>query len=185
MILLMFCATFFGTMVISQAAPIGRETVGMSATAAAAAVSILAVFNAAGRIGAGTVSDRIGSVNTMTAALFCALGGLALLFFTGTGQTVLYYGGMALVGLAYGAFMSILPGFNVDTFGQAHSAVNYGVLDIGYAAAGIIGPLLVSGVHASTGSYRGAFLIAAGIALVGVAMTFIFRALVHKRILKK
>ena len=185
MIMLMFCATFFGTMVISQAAPIGRETVGMSATAAAAAVSILAVFNAAGRIGAGTVSDRIGSVNTMTAALFCALGGLALLFFTGTGQTVLYYGGMALVGLAYGAFMSILPGFNVDTFGQAHSAVNYGVLDIGYAAAGIIGPLLVSGVHASTGSYRGAFLIAAGIALVGVAMTFIFRALVHKRILKK
>ena len=65
MIMLMFCATFFGTMVISQAAPIGRETVGMSATAAAAAVSILAVFNAAGRIGAGTVSDRIGSVNTI------------------------------------------------------------------------------------------------------------------------
>jgi len=181
MVILMFCATFFGTMVISQASPIARDMVGMSTGAAAAAVSVLALFNAAGRIVAGTVSDRIGRLNTLVIALTFALCGLILLTLTGVGQVVLFYIGMALVGVAYGAFMSILPGFSADQFGQTHSAVNYGILDLGYAAAGIIGPMLVSTVYLSTGSYDPAFLIAALIAILGFSMTFLFRHLLKVR----
>lgn len=59
MLLLLTSGAFSGMMVISQASPVAQNMVGMTAIAASGAVSVLAFFNAAGRILAGYFGPQI------------------------------------------------------------------------------------------------------------------------------
>lgn len=68
MIAILVCGAFCGLMCTSQAAPIAQNMIGMTGAAAATAVSVLALFNAAGRIAAGHISDRIGRIHTISLA---------------------------------------------------------------------------------------------------------------------
>ena len=62
MIVMLTCGAFSGLMMTSQASPMAQKMVGMNVSLAATAVSVLALFNAAGRIVAGTLSDRFGRI---------------------------------------------------------------------------------------------------------------------------
>ena len=50
--------------------------IGMTAAAASTAVSVLALFNAGGRVAAGYVSDKIGRINTLTITCGISMIGL-------------------------------------------------------------------------------------------------------------
>jgi len=184
MILLMVAGAFFGMMIISQASPIAQNMVGMDPAAAAVAVSILALFNAFGRVFAGFVSDKLGRVNTLIAALAVAFIGMILLIFTGVGQNALFYVGVILVGIAFGSFMSVFPGFNVDQFGAKNNSVNYGIMFIGFALAGIVAPLITSGIYESSGSYDTAFIIGCCLAVFGFIMALVYKVMAKKRAAK-
>lgn len=177
MIVMLTCGAVFGLMTISQASPIATSMVGMSTAAATVAVSVLALFNAAGRVAAGYVSDKIGRINTLLIMLVLAVGGLLLLFLTKEGDVVMFYIGVSVVGLCFGAFMGVFPGFTADQFGQKNNSVNYGIMFIGFAAAGYLGPTVMSAVYSRTGDYHPAFLIAMGLAAVGILLSFVYRRL--------
>lgn len=177
MILMLTCGAVFGMMTISQASPIAENMIGMSVGAATAAVSILALFNAAGRVLAGWISDRIGRINTLFSMLILAVIGLALLYISGTGSVTTFYIGISVVGLCFGAFMGVFPGFTADQFGQMNNSVNYGIMFIGFALAGYVGPTIMSTVYRSTGDYHPAFLIAMGLAGVGIVLSLLYRKL--------
>jgi len=111
MILMLCCGAFSGMMIISQASPVAQQMIGMSVSAAATAVSVLALFNTAGRLLAGVISDKISSV--LTLRIFFALSalGAVVLSFSGIGNIVLFYLGIAAIGLGFGAIMGVFPGF--------------------------------------------------------------------------
>jgi len=180
MLLLLTCGAFSGMMVISQASPVAQQMVGMTPAAAAIAVSVLALFNAFGRIVAGTLSDKIGRINTL--ALACVLGatGLACLYFTGQGATSQFYFGLSIVGISFGSFMGVYPGFTADQFGPKNNSVNYGIMFIGFALAGYFGPQIMRNTLSTTGTYQKAFLIACVFSVVGVVFTFLYRVLAKK-----
>ena len=180
MILMLTCGAVFGMMTISQASPIAENMIGMSVGAATAAVSILALFNAAGRVLAGWISDRIGRINTLLIMLILAVIGLGLLYISGTGSVATFYIGISVVGLCFGAFMGVFPGFTADQFGQMNNSVNYGIMFIGFALAGYLGPTIMSTVYRSTGDYHPAFLIAMVLAGVGIALSLLYRKLVRR-----
>lgn len=175
MIILLTCGAFSGMMVISQASGIAQEMVGMTALAASTAVSMLALFNASGRIIAGYVSDKIGRINTLMAACLLSVGGLVLLFTTSTGQIASFYIGVSIVGVSFGAFMGVFPGFTVDQFGARYNSVNYGIMFIGFALAGYFGPSVMRMIFQWDGAYQKAFLIAAGFSVVGIVLGVIYR----------
>ena len=177
MIIMLTCGAVFGLMMISQASPIAQNMIGMSVASATAAVSILALFNAAGRVAAGYVSDRIGRINTLTIMLILAVAGLLLLTTAGEGDVAKFYIGVSVVGLCFGAFMGVFPGFTADQFGQKNNSVNYGIMFIGFALAGYAGPTIMSKVLGRTGSYVPAFWIAMALAVVGLLMSVLYRVL--------
>ncbi|MDO4623515.1 MAG: MFS transporter, partial [Eubacteriales bacterium] len=147
---------------------------------AALAVSVLALFNAGGRLVAGFLSDKIGRINTLTLACVLSIAGLGLLAVSGTGAYVTFYVGIALVGFCFGAFMGVYPGFTADQFGPKNNSVNYGIMFIGFALAGFFGPTIMKNVFASTGSYKNAFIIAIGLNIAGIVLTLLYRALSKK-----
>ncbi len=142
--LLFFIAGSTGAMMLfSCAASMAQNAVGLSAAAAALAVSALALSNTAGRFAAGTVSDLIGRVPTLFLSLTLAAAGFALLLMTTPGDRMLFFAGLSLVGLCYGGYVGIYPGFTVEQFGPKHNSVNYGIMAAGFSSGGILGPLLV------------------------------------------
>ena len=148
---------------------------------ASTAVSVLAVFNASGRILAGLLSDRIGRISTLTIATVLGVAGLLLLYFTGEGGYVTFYIGIAGIGLSFGSFMGVYPGFTADQFGAKNNSVNYGIMFIGLAAAGYFGPSAMRSIYRADGAYGRAFLVAAAFGAAGFALTFVYRFFTNKR----
>ena len=180
MILTLTCGAFSGMMIISQASGVAINMIGMTAASAAIAVSVLALFNALGRIVAGFISDKIGRINTLTGALVLSMAGLCALYFCKVGAVALFYCGIAVVGICFGAFMGVFPGFTVDRFGAKNNSVNYGIMFIGFALAGYFGPSVMRQVFATDGAYQRAFLIALAFDVVGIILTFCYRVVLKK-----
>lgn len=175
MLLLLTSGAFSGMMIISQASAVAQNMVGMSTIAASAAVSVLALFNAFGRIIAGYISDKIGRINTLMSVCILSIIGLICLYFSGNGTVVTFYIGIAIVGLSFGSFMGVYPGFTADQFGVKYNSVNYGIMFIGFALAGYFGPQIMRSVYSSTGAYQNAFLIACGLSVAGVILSLLYK----------
>lgn len=180
MLFLLMCGAFCGMMIISQASSVAASMIGMGTASASLAVSVLALFNAGGRLLAGTLSDRIGRINTLTLACVLSIAGLIFLTFSGIGTYVTFYIGIAFVGFCFGAFMGVYPGFTADQFGPRNNSVNYGIMFIGFALAGFFGPMIMKNVYASTGSYKNAFIIAIGLNVAGIFLSLVCRVLSRK-----
>lgn len=177
MLLLLCCGAFCGMMITSQAAAVAQNMVGMSAMAASTAVSVLALFNVFGRIAAGYLSDRIGRIATLAISCGLSILGLVCLYFCHSGSVALFYAGSSIVGLCFGAFMGVFPGFTADQFGTRNNSVNYGIMFIGFAIAGFFGPTIMGNCYRSTGSYQQAFAIGCGLSVAGILLSGVYRML--------
>lgn len=184
MITLLTCGAFYGLMCTSMASALAQNMIGMTSASAAIAVSILALFNTAGRIVAGYVSDKIGRINTLSMAFIISIVGLFCLATSSQGDVVKFYIGISIIGVCFGAFMGVFPGFTVDQFGAKNNSVNYGIMFIGFAFAGYIGPTVMKNVYASYGDYKRAFIIGIAMAIVGLGLTFVYRFVNNKELVK-
>lgn len=180
MILVLLCGAFTGLMCSSMASPLAQGMIGMSVASATTVVSILALFNTGGRIIAGYLSDKIGRSNTLSIAFILAMVGLACLYFSGQGDVSKFYIGIIIVGVSFGAFMGVFPGFTADQFGAKNNSVNFGIMFIGFAISGYFGPTVMKNVYAADQSYQRAFLIAGILCAIGFALTFVYRYM-HKK----
>ena len=148
----------------------GRHAVHDAAAAAAAAVSVIALFNMAGRMAAGMLSDRLGRLAVLMGALVLSACGLGVLMTAGTGDDASFYLGCVLVGLSFGAFMAIYPGF-----GTAHASVNYGIMFCGFAAAGFGGPTLMREMQAAGMDFEACCMMALGFCAAGLMTALVCR----------
>lgn len=181
MIAMLLCGAFSGLMVTSQASPIAQGMVGMGASAAALVVSVLALANTAGRIVSGVMSDGLGPVRTLRLVFALLVAGMALLFAsagtgagTGAGAGVaVFCVGVCVVGFCFGSVMGIYPGFTASQFGSANNSVNYGIMFVGFALAGFLGPTIMNVLVGMTGSYRPSFVVAAVLGLLGIVLSLV------------
>ena len=181
MLLMLTCGGVFGMMVISCASSLSVNIANVGAGTASLLVSVLCLFNTAGRLIAGSLSDKLGRVNTLTIAIVIALVGLLMLYLSDVnGSLPVLVVGLILMGICFGTFMGVFPGFCTDQFGSRHNTVNYGIMWIGFCIAGVVGPTILTSVYSSTGAYRIAFVIAGGIAILGLILTFVYRAMNRK-----
>ncbi|MCR5785839.1 MAG: OFA family MFS transporter [Eubacterium sp.] len=180
MIILLICGAFTGLTIISQASSLSKNMMGYSAAGAALIVSVLALFNSIGRVCAGMVSDKIGRIGTIRLGLVLAIVGIVFLLLSQSVGRMVFLVGMALVGICFGTFMGVFPGFTAERFGMKHNTVNYGIMFIGFALAGIIGPISISKIYMATGSYGTSFIVAACFACIGLVLTFIYQLIIRK-----
>jgi len=169
---LYFIGAGAGLMVISSIAGMAKNSLG---SAAFVAVAILAVGNAAGRIIAGMLSDKIGRKQT----LFIMLAFQALLMFIAIpvvgnkGTTALVLVLLAtLIGFNYGTNLSLFPSFTKDLYGLKNFGINYGIVFTAWGVGGFILSRLSQMLQASSGGSFSSSFITAGILLaVGAVLT--------------
>lgn len=164
--------TISGLMVIGHASPIGQEVIKLAPQTAAMAVGFLALANTAGRIFWGWVSDKIGRYNSVMTMFI--LAGLMMFAMTQVSTFVPFVAVLMAIGLCFGGFMGIFPSITADMFGPKNLGMNYGIIFTAYGAAAFIGPRLGARFkELNNGDYTQAFLIAAALSLIGIALTFI------------
>ena len=178
MIFTLTCGAFSGLMCISQVSTIAQKMIGMSVAAATTVVSILSLFNTAGRVVAGYISDKIGRINMLTIVFVLLIMGLISLYTCNEGDVVKFYIGISVVGLCFGSIMGIFPGFTADRFGSKNNSVNYGIMFIGFALAGVFGPTIMSNIYLKYNNYQKAFLIAIGFSVAGLGLTYLDRVVI-------
>lgn len=143
-----------GLMVVSQGSPMAQAIAGVDGATAASIVSVIAIGNTGGRVLWGWISDRIGRYPALMAmAGIVAASGLALSVFTNSGSLVLFVIFAMLIAMCYGGSMGVYPALTSDAFGLKYNGVNYGIMFIGFALGGYIGPILANNLFDSTGSY--------------------------------
>jgi len=168
-----------GLMMIGFAKPIA-EAKGLAETAT---IGVLAVSmtNSLGRLIWGTISDKLGRINT----IFVLLAGtmvLALLVNTATGYWVFVL--IALIGFFYGGVIGTFPSLTADLFGPKHMATNYGFVLCGFGAAAIISSQ-IAGYYKNVAAENidlmfPAFVIASCCAATGIVLMLVIRV-INKR----
>ncbi len=168
------CAATAGLMIIGHLAKIVSVQSGNTIKAGFLFVVLLAVFNAAGRIIAGIVSDRIGRVRTIMVVF---LSQAAVMFFFSNFSTVgAFIVGSAVVGLSYGACLSLFPSATADFWGTKNLGLNYGIMFTAWGVGGVFGPIMAGKIADLTGSYNLGYLISAGLMIAGALLTLIIKA---------
>ncbi len=164
--------------------PIPKEIFDRITTQGAMAVSLIAIFNAVGRIFWGKVSDNIGRKSTLF--IMFILCGLAMLVLNLLKVYPLYILGIGIVGLCFGGYLALYPAVVADFYGTKNMGVNYGWMFTAYGAGGLAGPYLTAVLMKNTekiqyltaegtkeialGSYSTAFIVCGVACLIAGAI---------------
>ncbi len=172
---MLFLNVTAGLSIISDAKAIASELGGATATLASAFVVILAVANAAGRLGWATFSDYIGPRNVfltmflLQAVLFLLIPLVARdVFFL---LTILSF----VILTCYGGGFSTMPTFASAYFGSQNVGTIYGAMLTAWGLATLLGPLILAVSTDITGTYDLALYISAGIMLVSSAIPLVIK----------
>ncbi len=174
-LMMMFCGTMSGLMILAHASPIGQLMYNLTPMKAAFFVSVITLANALGRIGFGGVSDKIGRSNTIM--VMYVVSALSLLNLAFTHSVAGFVASGIGVGAVFGGFMGTMPGIISERYGLKNFGVNYGITFVGLSMAALTGPLSAAKVRVATGSYDNAFLIALGVNIAGLVFAALYRTL--------
>jgi len=139
---------------------------GLDAGAAGLTVSALAAGNLTGRIGAGWVSDVVGRVPSLVAAVTAQAPALCAVTWGGGAGLVL---GCAVLGFCYGAVSALMPAATADLVGVHAFPRSYARVFSGWGVAGLVGPVLGAGL-VGLAAVTPAALMLAGLPLLAAAL---------------
>ena len=172
---MLFLNVTAGLSIISDAKAIASELGGATATLASAFVVILAVANAAGRLGWATFSDYIGPRNVFLTMFL--LQAVLFLLIPLVGRDVFWLLTILsfIILTCYGGGFSTMPTFASAYFGSQNVGTIYGAMLTAWGLATLLGPLILAISTDITGTYDLALYISAGIMLVSSAIPLVIR----------
>ena len=134
-----------GIALVSAASPMAQSMTNMTANTAAIMVGILGLFNGFGRLIWATLSDYIGRPRTYSAIFILDIVMLITLILCKV--PVIFALALCLLLSCYGAGFSVIPVYLGDVFGTRELGAIHGYVLTAWAAAGMVGPILLSYTH--------------------------------------
>jgi len=168
--LIFFVGAGAGLMVIGSIAGIAKQSMGEMAFVA---VAVMAVGNAAGRIVAGLMSDKIGRATTLVLllALQAALMFAAVRIVSNEDSGALLVTLVAtFIGFNYGSNLSLFPSFIKDYWGTKNYGTNYGILFSAWGVGAFVLVKLSAVLKTAHGGMESSFVLAGILLLIGTVL---------------
>jgi OFA family oxalate/formate antiporter-like MFS transporter len=167
-----------GLLVIANATPVLQQSASAGSYLAANAW-MLAAFggfvNAAGRIGTGRYSDRIGRLNAYALnGLVSAVCLLAAPWVIAQRDVLLLFVIIGVMFWQYGGTLAVMPAITADYYGPKNLGLNYGLVFVGWGIAFFV-PQLAGYIKDATGTLDGAFYLSAGLLVTAVLVSRVIR----------
>jgi MFS family permease len=164
-----FIGSGAGLMVIGSVAGLAKKSMGPMAFVA---VAIMALGNAAGRVVAGVLSDKIGR----RATLFIMLSMQAVMMFiamavVNSGSAVLLVLLATFIGFNYGSNLCLFPSFAKDYWGTKNYGLNYGALFTAWGVGGFVMGKVSEMINAQPGGLGKSFMLSGFLLAAGAALT--------------
>lgn len=164
--IILLLGTLSGLLVIGLAKDIGIELAGLEPAVAANAVAIIALFNTAGRLVLGSLSDKIGRLRVilitfiLTAVSMGYMSAFSLNYIT-------YMVSLALITLSFGGILAVYPTVTGEFYGLKSVGANYSIIFQAYGIAALVGPIIAGQI----GNLRVTFAIAGVLSVIGAMLT--------------
>jgi OFA family oxalate/formate antiporter-like MFS transporter len=142
-------------------------------------VSYGGFVNAAGRVGTGFYSDKIGRLNAYN--LNCAISAVCLFslpFIIGSQNLPLLFLAVGIAYWQYGGGLALMPSFAADFFGPKNLGMNYGLIFFGWGL-GVFVTRLGGTIEDITGSLNYAFYLSGGLLVAGVILALMTTRPIH------
>jgi OFA family oxalate/formate antiporter-like MFS transporter len=138
--MIFFLGASVGLTAIGQASLLIQEAAPNSAPiSVGVAVGLLGIFNGAGRLGWGAVSDHLGRKQALLGMSVVSV--VTCLAFLRTAST--FWGvmiGLCLAAGAYGGYLALMPSLTADYYGQNSIGGNYGLVFSAFGMCGFLVP---------------------------------------------
>jgi len=176
--LMLFINVTCGIAIIGVASPLLQEVVGISAIAAAAAVGLMGIFNGAGRIFWASLSDLL--TRPVVYIIFFATQAVAFYMLPSISEIVVFQVILYFIMSCYGGGFASIPAYIGDIFGTKELGAIHGYILTAWAAAGLVGPLIISIVKDVTGSYSQTLYVFSGFFLIALVISILMLSNIKK-----
>ncbi|ERK15433.1 L-lactate MFS transporter [Serratia fonticola] len=166
-----FAACMSGLYLIGIVKDMGVQLAGMDLATAANTVSAVAIFNTAGRIILGTLSDKVGRMRVISFTMLVTILAIATLSFVTLSHT-LFFICVGAVAFCFGGNITVFPAIVGDFFGLKNHSKNYGIIYQGFG----LGALAGSFVANHFGGFHATFMVMGVLSLISLLITLFIKA---------
>ncbi|WP_256721526.1 OFA family MFS transporter [Paenibacillus sp. FSL R7-0189] len=152
--IIFFTACMCGLYLIGIVKDIGVQLAGLDVQTAASAVAMIAIFNTAGRLILGALSDKISRLKLVGASLAVTAAAMLTLSYA-TLNFGLFFTCVAAIAFCFGGNITVFPAIVSDFFGLKNHSKNYGIVYQGFG----IGALSGSFIAVFLGGFKPTFVI--------------------------
>ncbi|PLR33964.1 oxalate/formate antiport family MFS transporter [Chimaeribacter californicus] len=168
--LIFFTACMSGLYLIGIVKDIGVQLAGMDLATAANTVSAIAIFNTAGRIILGALSDKVGRMRVISFTLLVTTLAVATLSFMSLTSS-LFFICVGAIAFCFGGNITVFPAIVGDFFGLRNHSKNYGLVYQGFG----LGALAGSFVAAHFGGFHTTFLVIGAMSVLSLLITLMIK----------
>ncbi len=169
-----------GLMMIGNVSGLAKFLGGIDTGTIATIVGVIAIFNAAGRIAWGIVSDKFGRTNAMkimflvqAIVLFISAGYMSMKPTDGGLNTIALTTMASAVGFCFGGNFALFAPCTADFFGTTNYGRCYGLVFTSYAMGGVLGAIIPGLLSGDPSSYIYVFTIVGIGVMVAFGIAFI------------
>ncbi|CAI1239809.1 L-lactate MFS transporter [Serratia fonticola] len=166
-----FAACMSGLYLIGIVKDMGVQLAGMDLATAANTVSAVAIFNTAGRIILGTLSDKVGRMRVISFTMLVTILAIAALSFLTLSHT-LFFICVGAVAFCFGGNITVFPAIVGDFFGLKNHSKNYGIIYQGFG----LGALAGSFVANHFGGFHATFMVMGVLSVISLLITLFIKA---------
>ncbi|WP_227396376.1 L-lactate MFS transporter [Jeotgalibacillus aurantiacus] len=176
--IMLFINVTCGIAIIAVASPMAQDIAGMTAGAAALMVGIMGLFNGFGRLGWASISDYIGRPNVYTTFFVLQIAAFVLL--PNVTNAIIFQILIFVILSCYGGGFASIPAYIGDLFGTKQLGAIHGYILTAWAAAGLVGPSVVTRIEEATNSYALTMYIFTGAFVVALIVSLLIRVNIKK-----
>ncbi|MGF6192058.1 L-lactate MFS transporter [Serratia sp. 2723] len=166
-----FAACMSGLYLIGIVKDMGVQLAGMDLATAANTVSAVAIFNTAGRIILGTLSDKVGRMRVISFTMLVTILAIAALSFVTLSHT-LFFICVGAVAFCFGGNITVFPAIVGDFFGLKNHSKNYGIIYQGFGLGALAGSFIAN----HFGGFHATFMVMGVLSVISLLITLFIKA---------